>query len=387
MISTEIFYEKQKNGIKITGIKGRVSEIRIPDTINGITVSEIGDYAFYTENEFLPNDKEDEISYIFIEGEKDCESDEGEAIKRIYIPDTVTKIGKYAFCGCKYLYYIHLPENLENISEYMLSGCESLENIYIPEGIQNTESYAFHNCRNIKSIDIPEGCKSVGNYVFYNCRNIESVVLPKSLEKTGTGMFLNCIRLKYITFGKYINVADIIAPLTQELHITVDFDYGQRAKLVVPDFQYEYIEDTPARLFHQVNYGTGHIFHQCIRNSGIDFRHYDSYFYLTKREDGNVMVMLFAMYRLEYPYKLTDDKKQIYLDYIRENIKFTSEYYISLGDVEKIKLLTKWGLFDEKSADYAMKFSGENGKTDITSFIMDYCHKNFKSNKTKTFEL
>ena len=118
MISTEIFYEKQKNGIKITGIKGRVSEIRIPDTINGITVSEIGDYAFYTENEFLPNDKEDEISYIFIEGEKDCESDEGEAIKRIYIPDTVTKIGKYAFCGCKYLYYIHLPENLENISEY-----------------------------------------------------------------------------------------------------------------------------------------------------------------------------------------------------------------------------------------------------------------------------
>lgn len=211
--------------------------------------------------------------------------------------------------------------------------------------------------------------------------------MPKSLEKTGTGMFLNCIRLKYITFGKYINVADIIAPLTQELHITVDFDDGQRAKIVVPDFQYEYIEDTPARLFHQVNYGTGHIFHQCIRNSGIDFRHYDSYFYLTKREDGNVMVMLFAMYRLEYPYKLTDDKKQIYLDYIRENIKFTSEYYISLGDIEKIKLLAKWGLFDEKNADCAMKFSGENGKTDITSFIMDYCHKNFTNNKTKTFEL
>ncbi len=31
----------------------------------------------------------------------------------------------------------------------------------------------------------------------------------------------------------------------------------KHAELVLPDFQYEYIEDTPARLFHQVNYGTG----------------------------------------------------------------------------------------------------------------------------------
>lgn len=54
----------------------------------------------------------------------------------------------------------------------------------------------------------------------------------------------------------------------------------------LPDFQYEYIEDTPARLFHQVNYGTGHIFRQCIGNSEIDFRRYDEIFYLTKREDA-----------------------------------------------------------------------------------------------------
>ncbi len=391
MISIEILYSKIENGIKIIGINGRASEIKIPEKINGITVTEIGDYAFYIENELdLAENNESEVSYTFTECmEKTDKSKEqtGEAIKRIYLPDTVTKIGEYAFCGCKHLYFVHLPENLLSISDHMFSGCESIEEIYIPNSIQNTESYAFHNCRKLKKAIIPEGCKKIGNYAFYNCRNIEEVVIPKSIEEIGTSLFLNCIRLKYITFGRYFNVANIIAPLTQELHITVDFDDGQRAKLVVPDFQYEYIEDTPARLFHRVNYGTGHIFHQCISNSGIDFRHYDSYFYLTKREDGDIMVMLFAMYRLEYPYALTNDKKEIYINYIKENAKFVSEYYINNNDIDKIKLLSELNIFDENNIDDIIKISGNKGATEITGFLMDYKHRNFGIKNKKTFEL
>ena len=269
----------------------------------------------------------------------------------------------------------------------MFSGCESLEDISIPKGVLHTEAYAFHNCRNLKKVIIPEGCKSVDSYAFYNCRNLFEVSLPKSIESIGTGLFLNCIRLKYLSFGRYFKIADIIAPLTQELHITIQYDDGQIAKVLVPDFQYEYIEHTPARIFQQVNYGTGHIFHQCIGNSGIDFRQYDSCFYLTKREDEDIMVLLLAMYRLEYPYRLTEDKKQVYLSYIKENVEFATRYYISKNDLDSIKFLASLNVFDENNIDRIVDLCVKSNSTEITSFVMDYRHRNFDKPKKKTFDL
>ena len=66
-----------------------------------------------------------------------------------------------------------------------------------------------------------------------------------------------------------------------------------------------------------MNYGTGHIFRQCIGNSEIDFRRYDEIFYLTKREDAAETVLLLAMSRLRYPYRLQEKHREVYLDYLR----------------------------------------------------------------------
>ena len=141
--------------------------------------------------------------------------------------------------------------------------------------------------------------QKIGAYACYNCRKMEEINIPRETTDLGTGLFLNCDKLTSISFGRCRHIADLVAVLNHELHLTMDFDDGNRAKLLIPDFQYEYIEDTPARQFHQVNYGTGHLFRQCIGNSDIDFRRFDELFYLTKREDGALMVLLLTMYRLE----------------------------------------------------------------------------------------
>lgn len=146
----------------------------------------------------------------------------------------------------------------------------------------------WKNCR------IPETVQKIGAYACYNCREMEEINIPRETTDLGTGLFLNCDKLTSISFGRCRHIADLVAVLNHELHLTMDFDDGNRAKLLIPDFQYEYIEDTPARQFHQVNYGTGHLFRQCIGNSDIDFRRFDELFYLTKREDGALMVLLLS---------------------------------------------------------------------------------------------
>lgn len=148
----------------------------------------------------------------------------------------------------------------------------------------------FIGCERLKELRLPESVESIGRYAFYNCRRMEKINIPLAARELNTGLFLNCDSLKHLSFGRCRHISDLISGLNHELQLSIDFPIEggetKHAELVLPDFQYEYIEDTPARLFHQVNYGTGHIFRQCIGNSEIDFRRYDEIFYLTKREDA-----------------------------------------------------------------------------------------------------
>lgn len=197
---------------------------------------------------------------------------------------------------------------------------------------------------------------------------MEEINIPRETTDLGTGLFLNCDKLTSISFGRCRHIADLVAVLNHELHLTMDFDDGNRAKLLIPDFQYEYIEDTPARQFHQVNYGTGHLFRQCIGNSDIDFRRFDELFYLTKREDGALMVLLLTMYRLEYPYRLQENRRQDYLQYLKEHFFTAFGYYTQQGSLDKIRLFAQWGLITAENIDSLLEMAGEAKKTEITAF-------------------
>ena len=221
---------------------------------------------------------------------------------------------------------------------------------------------------------------------------MEEINIPLATTDLNMGMFLNCDSLKYLSFGRCRHISDLISGLNHELHLTIDFPQEngetETCKLLSPDYQYEYIEDTPARQFHQVNYGTGHIFRQCIGNSEIDFRRYDEIFYLTRREDEAETVLLLAMNRLQYPYRMQEKYKENYLNYIRDHFLWAAEYYINLNDNEKIKLFADWGLFTQESLPMVMDIAQKKGRTAILSFLMDYQHKHFAPVRMrKTFDL
>lgn len=391
MIPITITYTPCAEGVKIIGVTGRAAEIRIPDHIDGLPVIAIAPYAFAVQTEAEASETEMPAQLSFAEGEDmprktPLKEVTGEALKRLYLPDTIREMGAYAFGGCSALEVIHLPEHLSVLPDHLFAGCISLKQIALPPQLSVIEGYAFYDCRSLEKLRIPETVQKIGAYACYNCRKMEEINIPRETTDLGTGLFLNCDKLTAISFGRCRHIADLVAVLNHELHLTMDFDDGNRAKLLIPDFQYEYIEDTPARQFHQVNYGTGHLFRQCIGNSDIDFRRFDELFYLTKREDGALMVLLLTMYRLEYPYRLQENRRQDYLQYLKDHFSTAFGYYLNRGDLEKIRLFAQWGLITAKNIDSLLEMAGEAKKTEITGFLLEYQHAHF-AKKKKSFDL
>lgn len=391
MIPITITYTPYAEGVKIIGVTGRAAEIRIPDQIGGLPVIAIAPYAFAVQAEAEASETETPAEFSFAEGEDmprkaPLKEVTGEALKRLYLPDTIREMGAYAFGGCAALEVIHLPEHLSVLPDHLFAGCISLKQIALPPHLSVIEGYAFYDCRSLEKLRIPETVQKIGAYACYNCRKMEEINIPRETTDLGTGLFLNCDKLTSISFGRCRHIADLVAVLNHELHLTMDFDDGNRAKLLIPDFQYEYIEDTPARQFHQVNYGTGHLFRQCIGNSDIDFRRFDELFYLTKREDGALMVLLLTMYRLEYPYRLQENRRQDYLQYLKDHFSTAFGYYLNRGDLEKIRLFAQWGLITAENIDSLLEMAGEAKKTEITGFLLEYQHAHF-AKKKKSFDL
>ena len=97
-------------------------------------------------------------------------------LSSIYIPKTVTSIGKYAFQNCWYLNSIDIPNGVTTIREGTFSDCSDLSSITIPNSVVSIEQEAFSGCYSLKSIDIPNSVIAIGDNAFYNCSGLTSVM-------------------------------------------------------------------------------------------------------------------------------------------------------------------------------------------------------------------
>lgn len=112
-------------------------EITIPETVNGYTVTDIGDFAFA-----------DGKTSLHIQ------------LSKIGIPKSVTTIGRYAFWKVIELRKITLPPNLLTIKEHAFSGCTNLGAVrsYIEEPFEIPSS-VFSEINSYASLTIPFGTK------------------------------------------------------------------------------------------------------------------------------------------------------------------------------------------------------------------------------------
>lgn len=97
-LSIQIEYEKKEGGVVLKKLHGRCAELHIPAEIDGLPVIAVAENAFAAEGEAPPAEigEEKEASLSFVT-EPPAETAEGQALRRVFLPDTITEIGAFAF--------------------------------------------------------------------------------------------------------------------------------------------------------------------------------------------------------------------------------------------------------------------------------------------------
>lgn len=106
------------------------------------------------------------------------------------IPNTILRIGDYAFQGCSYLQDTEIPNSVISIGKYAFWNCNGLTNVVIPNSVTTIENYAFTYCYGLTSVDIPSSVTTIGNAVFYYCQRLADVYCHASqVPATGYEVF------------------------------------------------------------------------------------------------------------------------------------------------------------------------------------------------------
>lgn len=170
-------YSIQNSYVYITGLKNlQATSLEIPNKIYGLEVAAIHDYAFY----------------------------ENQTLTSVILPNTIKRIGRYAFFGCVNLNSINIPSNAI-VHEEAFSYTKLIEGIDL--FIVNNVLLAYYGDEEI--VDIPEGVKKIASKAFYR-KNVIEVNFPDSLIEIGEEAFgySNLIQvampLSVTTFGANI---------------------------------------------------------------------------------------------------------------------------------------------------------------------------------------
>ena len=191
--------QNAQGGITITGYTGRTKQVVIPETIEGIKVTEIGPYAFARSRLTFPTAE----SYY-----------EGIGITSVTLPDGLITIGEGAFIGND-LTSITIPDSVTSIGERAFgwerlantggklksvaigSGITSIEketfyhneltSITIPDNVTIIGESAFSNNK-ITTVNIGNGVTSIGRSAFYN-NQITSITIPDNITSIGDNAF------------------------------------------------------------------------------------------------------------------------------------------------------------------------------------------------------
>jgi len=150
--------------VAVTGISTNLTEITVPETIGGKTVTKIGESAFYHQA----------------------------LITEVELPTTVTEIGNHAFNTCMGLETITGLDNVQTIGAFAFSACFALEEVILPSSLTSIGAGAFSGCSSLAEITIPTGLTSIWNSTFSGCSSLTEITIPAGLTHIGLGAFSGC---------------------------------------------------------------------------------------------------------------------------------------------------------------------------------------------------
>lgn len=226
----------------IEDCKSTAESLVIPDTLDGITVTELGPNAFGDDHENNPytsitlpasiNYISDRNPFMYCTKLKEIKVADGSAdfcaedgilfskskdklvhypccksgdsfdipegikilgtasiyntkLKSVKFPSTLEEIGIFALGDTVELKEIDLSgTKVNNIDTYAFSGCEKLDDVKLPSTLEIIDGGAFARCKSLSDITFPDKLKSIGQYAFMDTA-VKVAIIPDSCENIG----------------------------------------------------------------------------------------------------------------------------------------------------------------------------------------------------------
>ncbi len=110
-------------------------------------------------------------------------------VASVSIPNSVTKIGGYAFFQCDTLKKINIPDSVTSIGDHAFRQCSQLETIIIPDGVEAIERECFWGCQGLKEVRLPENLRIIEEKAFSGCTSLPALDIPDGTEVIEDGAF------------------------------------------------------------------------------------------------------------------------------------------------------------------------------------------------------
>ena len=160
VVRAQFTFATNSDSITITGYTGPGGAVTIPETINVLPVTGIGNDAFHF-----------------------C------SVTSVTIPNSVDRVGDSAFDTCNHLTNVTIGDGVTEIGWSAFYYCTNLSSVAIPASVTSIGGYAFGGCRRLASVTIPSGVTNIGSWAFFSCTNLAIVCFQGDAPHLGSFAF------------------------------------------------------------------------------------------------------------------------------------------------------------------------------------------------------
>ncbi len=229
-------YTLNNNEATVTGYTGSLTNLVIPSTLGGYTVTAVGNNAFQgnttLETITLPSACNTINDYAF----QGCSS-----LTTInYNNSPLQTIGKHAFDRCTSLTSVNIPNSVITLDECAFDYCTGVTDIVIGNGVtlvgygcfgsnpslinvtlgnsvQTIAAHAFGACTNLEKINIPASVTAIGEYAFTKDNKVETYITDVAAWcsinfNSGKGYYSNPVELGHKLYINGVEAEDIVIP-------------------------------------------------------------------------------------------------------------------------------------------------------------------------------